>query len=449
MDGITEFNFTPAIEYTDRHGLFVAVIGDTNSGKSFSGLRLATGIAKAQGKRVAAIDTEGGRLLHLKKHFDFDIGMMRPPHRPHRYLLAAQRAEAKGYGALLIDSYSMEWRGEGGKLDWTREIEDAYVDKKREEAEAAGQNFNEYAARNIGRTLGLNEPGQGQRRMELGFLQLRMPIIFSIRGSDTYDPKEKKAVFKAQCRQGFLFDVTCSFRLAQNAKGIIDLTDAKTFKMEGDHAAIFKHGEQLSERHGELVNAWATNAPLPEKEDKAAVVANNLIDLATDSETEDALLNCHAGETQAKQMEWLKAKRPELHKKVKDAVSSKLAELQRAASQSSASLPTTSHGPDGDADGGQQAVDSPAASVGGDSKPEPTDRPVGQEARSWELPAGIVGQDAKMAAIRKQFGREAETPDEVDAIAAHHAEFIGKLGTKRAAFEREIRERRIALGGPL
>lgn len=316
-DSLNEFTFTAASEYKDRHGLFIAVIGDTNSGKSFSALRLATGIAKAQGKRVAVIDTEGGRILHLKKHFDFDVHMMKPPHRPQRYLAAAQWAESKGYGCLLFDSYSTEWRGEGGKLDWSREIEDAYVERKRKEAEEDNKRFSEYDARNVGKSLGLNEPGQAHRRMELGFLQLRMPIIFAIRGNMTYDPGAKKPIFKAQCRQGFLFDVTVSFRLAQNKKGIIDLSDSTAYKMEGDHAAIFKDGEQLSERHGELVNAWASNAPLP---DKAVEVADALIAMAENAATEDALLNCHTAEREQKQLNALKTKRPELYKRVNDAV---------------------------------------------------------------------------------------------------------------------------------
>lgn len=314
------FDFTPASEYKDRHGCFIAVIGDTNSGKSYSALRLATGIAKAQGKKVAAIDTEGGRILHLKDKFQFDVFMMKPPHRPQRYLAAAQWAESKGYGCLLFDSYSTEWRGEGGKLDWSREIEDAYVERKRKEAESSNERFSEYDARNVGKSLGLNEPGQAQRRMELGFLQLRMPIIFAIRGGMTFDPGKKKPIFKAQCRQGFLFDVTVSFRLAQDKKGFIDLSDSSAYKMEGDHAAIFKDGEQLSERHGELVNAWASNAPLP---DRASEVAEGLIKKAEETKSEEELLNAHAGESERKQLEWLKAKRPELHKRVNDAVAEK------------------------------------------------------------------------------------------------------------------------------
>lgn len=314
------FDFTPASDYKDRHGCFIAVIGDTNSGKSWSAMRLGTGIAKAQGKRLACIDTEGGRILHLKKHFDFDVHMMKPPHRPQRYLAASQWAESKGYGCLIFDSYSTEWRGEGGKLDWSRELEDDYVERKRQEAENKREEFKEWQVRNTAKSIALNEPGQAQRRMELGFLQLRMPIIFAIRGNNTFDPGEKKLIFKPQCRQGFLFDVTCSFRLAQDKKGIIDLTDAKTYKMEGDHAAIFKHGEQLSERHGELVNAWASNAPLP---DRAAEIADQLIALAEKAATEDALLNCHGGDKEKKQMDALKTKRPELYERVNQAVAAR------------------------------------------------------------------------------------------------------------------------------
>lgn len=258
-----DFTFTPAKDYTDRHGLFIALVGGTNSGKTYSGLSLAKGIAEAQGKRIAVLDTEGGRTLHLKKVFGFDVRVLEPPHRPARYLQAAQSAQAKGYGALLIDSFSMEWRGLGGKLDWTDEKLDEFVQKKKFFAERDNERFDEEKARLAGKAAASIEPSMSHKLMELGLLGLRMPVIFAIRGADSFDPKVNKAVFKAQCRQDFLFDVTVSFRLASDKKGIIDLSDAKTWKMEGDHAAIFKNGEQLSEEHGRLVNAWAAGAPLP------------------------------------------------------------------------------------------------------------------------------------------------------------------------------------------
>jgi hypothetical protein len=324
-----DFTFTPASEYKDRHGLFIALVGGTNSGKTFSALRLAKGIAEAQGKRIAVLDTEGGRTLHLRKTFDFDVRVLEPPHRPERYLQAAQSAQAKGFGVMVIDSFSMEWRGLGGKLDWTDEKLEEYVTRKRAEAEQYNRlaTFDEEKTRFAGKAAASIEPSMSHKLMELGMLGLRMPIIFAIRGADSFDPKVNKAVFKAQCRQDFLFDVTVSFRLASDKKGIIDLSDAKTWKMEGDHAAMFKDGEQLSERHGALVNAWAVNAPLPGQEDKAAKVAESLIKTAQDAATEESLLNAHAGEREREQLAWLKAKRPELYKKVNDAVAAKLAAL--------------------------------------------------------------------------------------------------------------------------
>lgn len=448
MDGINEFVFTPASEFKDRHGLFIALVGGTNSGKTYSALRLAKGIADAQGKRVAVLDTEGGRTLHLKEEFDFDVRVLEPPHRPQRYLHAAQSAQARGYGCMVVDSFSMEWRGPGGKLDWTDEELEKFVARKRADAEAKNWNFDEVKTRLAGKAAASIEPSMAHKMMEFGFLQLRMPIIFAIRGAETYDPDKRQSVFKAQCRRDFLFDVTVSFKLAQDKKGIIDLTDAKTWKMEGAHAAIFKDGEQLSERHGELVNAWATNASLPEKEDKARKATDALIALARAASDEESLLNAHTGDKERQQLDWLKAKRPELYKEVNDAVAAKLAELQKAASQSSPSLPTSSK-PDGDADGGQQASDPPEASVGGDSKSEAIDRPVGFPEDRWALPAGIVGQDAKMAAIRKLLAGKAKTSADVDDLKTAHADFIAKLGSKRAGFEREFGDRKAVLEGPL
>ena len=63
----------------------------------------------------------------------------------------------------------------------------------------------------------------------MGMLGLRMPIVFSIRGGLTFDPETKKETFKAQCDAGQLFDVTVSFRLAADKKGIIDLSDASAW----------------------------------------------------------------------------------------------------------------------------------------------------------------------------------------------------------------------------
>lgn len=250
------FSFRPAVSFTERHGLFVALVGGTNSGKTYSALRLARGIAGPQGK-IAVADTEGGRTLHLKEAFAFDVAMVDPPHRPQRYADIARDAENAGYDVLVIDSFSAEWAGIGGVLSW---------------ADDEAQSMSDGDASKLDRVKGASwiKPKGAHKSMVYSMLGRRIPIIFAIRGEESFKPPKEK-FFKPICNKNFLFEVTVSFRLAQDRKGIIDLSDPKSWKMEQFHRDIFHDGEQLSEQHGEALAAWArggaapaaTNPPIP------------------------------------------------------------------------------------------------------------------------------------------------------------------------------------------
>lgn len=262
----TNIVFTPASEVTERHALVVALEAPPNAGKTYSACRLAKGMAEAQGKRFAVADTEGGRTLHLRNKFDFDVTMIGPPHTPDAYLRVAQAAQAAGKGALVIDSFSNVWRGIGGVLHWADEELQAYVDRQREFAESKGWKFNEDLARNKGKQSSLIRPKTAFKFMMAGLLDLRMPIILSIRGEVNYDAESKKEMFKAHMQKGIGFDVTCRFRLMPDKKGVIDISDSEKFKMEGDHAAIFKHGALLTEAHGAALEAWSRNAAFDQQQ---------------------------------------------------------------------------------------------------------------------------------------------------------------------------------------
>lgn len=244
------FQFVPAKQFTERAGIFVALVGGTNAGKSWSGLRLARGIAGKSGK-IAVLDTEGGRTLHLKRDFDFDANVMEAPFRPHLFSEAAEAAEKAGYDVLLIDSFSMEWAGVGGVLDW----------QAQELQRMAGD---DYAKRERVKMAAWIKPKMAHKQMVYSLLQRRIPIIFSIRGEESVKPggpgEKPTTIFKAVCNTAFPFEVTVSFRLASARKGIIDLSDPSAWKMEKAHAEIFRDGEQLSEEHGERLEAWARGA---------------------------------------------------------------------------------------------------------------------------------------------------------------------------------------------
>ena len=263
------FDYRPAKTFTDRHGLFVSLTGGTNSGKTFSALRLARGIAGPRGK-IAVLDTEGGRTLHLKDEFDFDAHLMDPPFRPHLFAEAAKAAEDAGYDAFLIDSFSMEWVGLGGVLDWQEQELAATVER----AKQRNDTRSEYAIREAGKMAAWIKPKGEHKAMVYSFLQRRIPIIFAIRGEETVKPGEGRGekpvkIFKSICSATFPFEVTVSFRLDSERKGYIDLSDPKSWKMEAAHQAIFRDGDRISEEHGAALAAWARGAgagePAPDR----------------------------------------------------------------------------------------------------------------------------------------------------------------------------------------
>lgn len=272
---MSSFHFRPAASINERFGLFVSLVGGTNSGKTFSALRLARGIA-GPGGRIAVLDTEGGRTLHLKEDFDFDANIMEAPFRPERFAEAAKAAEDAGYACLLIDSFSAEWAGEGGVLSWQDDELRRLVDQARAKARSKGWQFDETRAMNANKMAAWIEPKTAHKAMVYSLLQRRIPIIFSIRGEVSIDPDTKKEAFKAICDKRFPFEVTVSFRLAADRKGIIDLSDPSGWKMEGAHREIFRDGDQLSERHGDALRAWASGgAGGQHAEQPAAAPAGN------------------------------------------------------------------------------------------------------------------------------------------------------------------------------
>ena len=95
----------------------IAITGPTGSGKTFSALRLASGMAKAMGKRFAVIDTENGSASLYSDHFDFDTLNITPPFTTEKYIQAINDAEKAGFCALVIDSITHAWAGEGGLLE--------------------------------------------------------------------------------------------------------------------------------------------------------------------------------------------------------------------------------------------------------------------------------------------------------------------------------------------
>lgn len=241
------YEFRPA--RMENTGLWIALAGGTNSGKTFSALRLARGIAGPDGK-IAALDTEAGRMSHYANDFKFDVMDMAPPFRPERFAQAAQAAEDAGYAVLVIDSFSMEWVGPGGVLEW----------QEQELARLGGKDSV--------KMLSWVKPKLAHKAMVWSFLQRRMPIIFAMRAEEKPVPgNEKVKLWQPICNKAFPFELTVALMLAGTEKGRINLNMPST-KMEGAHQTIFQDGDLISEEHGAKLAAWsrgegASSMPAP------------------------------------------------------------------------------------------------------------------------------------------------------------------------------------------
>lgn len=94
-----------------RHGVYarIAVSGPTGSGKSFTSLRLATGLVEGGGGKIAAADSENNRLLHYADKFNFSHMPLHPPFQARKYMDAIDLAVKEGFQAIILDSLSHEW----------------------------------------------------------------------------------------------------------------------------------------------------------------------------------------------------------------------------------------------------------------------------------------------------------------------------------------------------
>jgi len=105
----------------ERQGmkLLIALFGLSESGKTYSALRLACGIEPDPKKR-GLLDTEGGQ--RGRAYMDaipggYMYGALTPPFTPERYAEAMNDFVAAGVTTLVIDSVSHAWFSTGGVLD--------------------------------------------------------------------------------------------------------------------------------------------------------------------------------------------------------------------------------------------------------------------------------------------------------------------------------------------
>jgi AAA domain len=233
------YSFRPAVR--EQTKLLLGIAGPSGSGKTFSALTLATGLAGPGGK-IGFIDTEAGRALHYADKFKFDHCELEPPFKPARFREVIQAAEAAKYDVIIIDSFSHEWSGEGGCLDWA----DAEV--------ARGQKS----------PSNWIVPKAAHKNLVSRLLQARAHLIFCLRAEEKIaiekvmkDGREKTVVvpigWKAICEKNFMYEMTVSFVMTPDAPGV-----GRPEKLQDQHRHIFPDGQRIGVEAGRMLADWAS-----------------------------------------------------------------------------------------------------------------------------------------------------------------------------------------------
>lgn len=244
------FTFTQAKRENVR--LLIGLAGASGSGKTYSAMTMASGIAG--NKPFAVIDTENGRSKHYADQFRFDVGDLQPPFRPKAYEEAILAADAAGYPVIVVDSMSHEWAGEGGCLDWQEEELDRM----------AGQDYRKREACKMASWI---KPKSSHKDMMSALLRVKAHVILCFRaeakiemvkGERGWEIKPKQSLTGLDgwipvCEKTVPFELTVSFLLTPDRPGY-----GRPIKLQEQHKALFPLDHPINAESGRLIALWAS-----------------------------------------------------------------------------------------------------------------------------------------------------------------------------------------------
>jgi AAA domain len=249
-----QFEISPAVRRTV--GLLIGLVGPSSSGKTYSALRLATGIQRIVGGDIDVIDTENGRALYYADKFKFNHMRFGAPFSPDDYLEAIRFCARRGSKTILIDSMSHEHEGPGGVLEWhERETERLAtlwgVSKEKAQMAAWGP------------------PKKSRRRLINEVLQLNVNLIMTFRAKEKIKIVSGKNPIELGwqpiCGDEFMYEMVLQALLLPGSEGRPTWTpempaERAMIKLPLQFRELFGKAEsaQLTEQVGEELARWAS-----------------------------------------------------------------------------------------------------------------------------------------------------------------------------------------------
>lgn len=210
--------------------------GTSGSGKTYSALRLGTGIAGKCGSRIAFISSEKSRTLYYADQFEYDV-LELDDYSPEDYINAIDAAVNAGYKVIIIDSTSHEWQ-------WLNDVH----------GKMPGNSFQNW---------GKLKPRHAKFMSKI--LKCPAHVITCARGKTEWSLEEKDGK-KVPVKLGLGnegdkqadFEYTVSFMISQGTH--IASVDAGG----KDNTGLFNEKyEVLTEKHGEMLYDWANSGERP------------------------------------------------------------------------------------------------------------------------------------------------------------------------------------------
>lgn len=250
------FQIKPAV----RKGTpaLIAISGPSGSGKTFSAILVARGLVGPKGK-IIVVDTENKRaefyadLAGGWNHLDFQ-----PPFSPARYREAMTAAENASATAIIIDSTSHVWEGEGGVLDMA--------------------DRNNYTG-----LLKWQAPKMEYKRMLNALLRAPVHVIFCLREKEKVkqvrnQKGETEIISDGQtpiCEKGFIYEMTVWVQLNEKH-------EPAHVKCPEDLLPALPLGKMLSVETGENIAEWVGGgAPVDAEVEHLQRIAREVATLGT------------------------------------------------------------------------------------------------------------------------------------------------------------------------
>ena len=310
-----------------RGNLTIGLIGPSGGGKTYSALRLATGIQRVDPGPIFVIDTEARRATHYaptegesvdpsKGRFDFHHVEFLAPFGSLDYLEAIDHCISLGAKTIIIDSMSHEHEGEGGMLD-------------RHESECLRLMKEWQKDRNTVQFSAWAVPKAERNRLKQRMLQIPANFILCYRAKDKLKPVKGKEPEKLGWMPigdlVFLFEMTVCALLLPGAGGVPtwapeEAGEKMLTKLPGYLANVFGGSPRpLDEAAGEAMAKWAAGGVVVAPTDDEAAAVVEQVNRAQTAQALDEVTSI------ARLRDWA----PNQHKAIGEAVKARKAALSK------------------------------------------------------------------------------------------------------------------------